>query len=881
MSTCMKVSLQLFFALFLFSMTTGIVAHSADYAGKSVERPDDSSTEPGKTQIRYDHDDGTASLDPLDNWVWRNPLPTGGKLLAVAYGNSTFVAVGEDGAILTSPDGVAWTQRTSGMVADLHAVAYGNGAFVAVGEDGTIVTSPDAVTWTPRESGLSDWLTGVAYGSGLFVAVGFTAFANKYATSPDGITWTARERPWYHLSSIAYGGNTFVAAGTNAGSCKVFTSSDGLTWTQEDLGTVNCPDGYCAAGVVYGNGIFLVVTNRLVFASPDGSDWTLTYSNNHNPFYAVTYGNGTFVAVGNYIASSSPDGVEWTDVSDNVGSMLGNVYGTGYGNGTFVAVGEIWADSGGILTSSNGKQWRRRTSGTRKNLSRVAYGNDMFVAVGEEGAIVTSTDWVTWTTKDLGRHFSFQDIAFGAGIFVAVGSECVSESDEHALIFTSTDKTRWTRRTSGLSGSLRGVAWGKNRFVAVSPQGTLITSPDGIQWTVGNSRATTMLLGVAYGNDMFVVIGAGQTFTSPDGLNWTVSNVAGLFQPSAITYGNGLFVAVGFSGVFSSPDGVTWTYTASGYYSGVAFGGNTFVAVGNYTTLSSADGTRWTLRKSASLGAGVGYGAGSFVAVGGSGGIRQSIVEPRTFALAVSKTGNGTGTVLSDLDGIDCGHACSAPFAQSTTVTLTAAPSSGSILKSWSGCASTSADTCNVTMDKTKTVAATFALQNPVKLTVSKTKQNNGDGEIVSSDGSIDCGANCSRSYAKGSSVTLTANPGALSYFNGWSIPSCAGTTCTVAITANQTVKATFIGPETLKVTNSSVNKGTGTVTNSTWGIDCAPGSKGHCKASSIPYGTQVTLTATPDSGSSVLSWSVSDCTGTTCSVTMNKARNVTVKFKK
>src|SRR5512136_2088465 len=44
--------------------------------------------------------------DPLDNWHWRNPLPQGNTLQGVTYGNGTFVAVGENGTILTSPDGV-------------------------------------------------------------------------------------------------------------------------------------------------------------------------------------------------------------------------------------------------------------------------------------------------------------------------------------------------------------------------------------------------------------------------------------------------------------------------------------------------------------------------------------------------------------------------------------------------------------------------------------------------------------------------------------------------------------------------------------------------------------------------------------------------------
>ena len=77
----------------------------------------------------------------LYKWHLRNPLPQGSNLSGVAYGNGTFVAVGDTGTILTSPDGVAWDSRTSGTSNLLVGVTYGNGTFVAVGSNGTILQS--------------------------------------------------------------------------------------------------------------------------------------------------------------------------------------------------------------------------------------------------------------------------------------------------------------------------------------------------------------------------------------------------------------------------------------------------------------------------------------------------------------------------------------------------------------------------------------------------------------------------------------------------------------------------------------------------------------------------------------------------------------------
>ena len=74
--------------------------------------------------------------------------------------------------ILTSPDGVSWTTRTSGTSSGLNGVAYGNGTFVAVGYNCAILTSPDGVAWTTRISGTCSGLNGVTYGNNTFVAVG-------------------------------------------------------------------------------------------------------------------------------------------------------------------------------------------------------------------------------------------------------------------------------------------------------------------------------------------------------------------------------------------------------------------------------------------------------------------------------------------------------------------------------------------------------------------------------------------------------------------------------------------------------------------------------------------------------------------------------------
>jgi photosystem II stability/assembly factor-like uncharacterized protein len=58
------------------------------------------------------------------------------------------VAVGASGTIFSSPDANRWISRTSNATKKLPSITYGNGLFVAVGDNGTIITSDRSFAWT-------------------------------------------------------------------------------------------------------------------------------------------------------------------------------------------------------------------------------------------------------------------------------------------------------------------------------------------------------------------------------------------------------------------------------------------------------------------------------------------------------------------------------------------------------------------------------------------------------------------------------------------------------------------------------------------------------------------------------------------------------------
>ena len=66
---------------------------------------------------------------------------TGGELDEILFANGQFVATGDDGLIMTSPDGLTWVQRHSPTDTNLRGIGFGEGAFIIVGNNQVILQS--------------------------------------------------------------------------------------------------------------------------------------------------------------------------------------------------------------------------------------------------------------------------------------------------------------------------------------------------------------------------------------------------------------------------------------------------------------------------------------------------------------------------------------------------------------------------------------------------------------------------------------------------------------------------------------------------------------------------------------------------------------------
>ncbi len=87
--------------------------------------------------------------------------------------------------------------------------------------------------------------------------------------------------------------------------------------------------------------------------------------------------------------------------------------------------------------------------------------------------------------------------------------------------------------------------------------------------------------------------------------------------------------------------------------------------------------------------------------------------------LTVAVEGTGSGTVTSDKGAISCNPFCSDDYEAGTVVVLTATPTPGSTLYSWKYCdkGGVNGRQCTVTLDKAKTVKATFTTTHSLTLT--------------------------------------------------------------------------------------------------------------------------------------------------------------------
>lgn len=269
-----------------------------------------------------------------------------------------------------------------------------------------------------------------------------------------------------------------------------------------------------------------------------------------------------------------------------------------YGNGLWVGVG----DSGTVITSpDDGTTWAlQRTGVTNANVgfSGIVFTNNLFVAVGSSGLAATSPDGTNWTLRTAGNsNNQWNAVTYGGGRYVAVGQDTAALGANNVAV--SMDGTNWNTFASGLSGLgyFNDVTFAQGLFVAVGGTnsyfgGVVYTSPNGSNWTLRVTNFFMSLSGITYGNGKFVGVGNTGTVLSSDGTTWTLRTNSSAYYRIGVAYGNGVYVSVGADAPslyadgysYTSSDGSNWVFNYLNASETVRFANGRFAAVGAPTS---------------------------------------------------------------------------------------------------------------------------------------------------------------------------------------------------------------------------------------------------------------------------------------------------------
>jgi hypothetical protein len=342
-------------------------------------------------------------------------------------------------------------------------VAYGNGTFVVLGDNGTILTSSNSIQWAPVDIG-PEGMESIAFGNGIFMGTSIdTDFPGKMywdnhqtMVSKDGKNWHEVRHPYPPregqigamtfdghsggTTSLAFGGGLFIATSVEG----IYTSKDGSSWNASVE-----PHGFksCYFGATFGNGVFAAVGNGSTIGTNqmghmDRTTWMTiatskaanTWEYSQTPPSRLLWGNigndKSFMAtvpLGPFgIQLVSTDAETWAtpDKMPIAGSVLGNelVYRSGKQPIVLSSKdGIVWTrllpknsdQPKQVPAASNAPSAARSETGVLIDLNGQRYKLNLAANVGqlyEIQASINLHDWVTLTTiTNTGGILNFVD----------------------------------------------------------------------------------------------------------------------------------------------------------------------------------------------------------------------------------------------------------------------------------------------------------------------------------------------------------------------------------------------------------------------------------------------------------------------------------------
>lgn len=451
---------------------------------------------------------------------------------SVAYGAGVFVVSGGEGVILTSTDGLNWTQRTSGVstgLSDVEYLTFNGSSDFYIGTTNKVLKSADGITWTNFvPTGFSGWATEITVGeAGARLVVGRDN-GDIYHTT-NGTVWTTAHPSTAVADGIASSSGNNMLKWING---KYYISDPSAwIWTSTDLSSFTLMGApFKQTNAASANQMFNIIFDGTtyymfgyqspygygaIYTSTDGSSWSMQTYKNYFVGQSSAYLNGKYFRLGNEGMLVSNDGSNWAY------KWGGSFYDVFYDGTNYVAVGKTGGD-GSIWKSADLSTWTPASVDAYVGpVIAGAYTNGKYVAVGEASGtttlIATSADGSSWTKQNvMTDSTSFYDITANGNTFVAVGTK----SSAAIIRYSTNGGSSWTDATFTAAGitNIASVDYVNNQFIALgynySNAVAILTSNDGITWTNHGATfpgAADQLINIVHDGSEYVVMSMDST----------------------------------------------------------------------------------------------------------------------------------------------------------------------------------------------------------------------------------------------------------------------------------------------------------------------------------------------------------------------------------
>ena len=155
--------------------------------------------------------DNGAILRSNNGEIWSGVTTTSitTRLNDVYHADNQWIAVGAAGTIIRSTDdGFTWSVVSSGATFNLNSVIYQDNVWVAIGQSGNVLNSSSTDTWYKKFTGIGEDYNGIAYGDNKLVAVGLSSSIvySQFATVSAAATATVSAAGTITSINISDGG---------------------------------------------------------------------------------------------------------------------------------------------------------------------------------------------------------------------------------------------------------------------------------------------------------------------------------------------------------------------------------------------------------------------------------------------------------------------------------------------------------------------------------------------------------------------------------------------------------------------------------------------------------------------------------------------------